>query len=186
MNMQHQWKRVKGLILMAGFILMQPFFQAGAVAQEEFSSLEISADQNTCTDRRLNLRFYCENGWKIQQADEAVLVVASSDPMVTLIVARIDSSITLLGQMTKKILDDMKQYRNGYMTEYVTYNDQQFFRVKALAQSDSEKRILDHYFIHEGKLYSILFSVKPKAKWDEHKFLIEKVLQSLKLYNKIQ
>jgi hypothetical protein len=141
--------------------------------------------QQFCTDRRLGISFYCDLNWDIKQAEEAILVVMSTNPMVTMIIAKIESPVMFIGQLNRKILNTMNQYADGFVVEHVSYMGQPFMKVKALAKTDQDRRILDHYFIHKGKLFGVLFSVKPAAKWDSYKHLIEKVLQSMSVYNKI-
>jgi len=156
-----------------------------SVLVEDFPEINEVIFQNEnlelCGDSDLNILFLCDPEWVMQPADDAVLVVISSEPLVTLIIAKIKSDIKFLGQLTNMKLREMKQYKKGFQTENVNIADIRAIKVKAFSKDNEDKRVLDYYFMYDQSLYGLMFSVSPKQNWEKYKYLVKSIADSIQM-----
>ena len=152
-------------------VLMVPALQTSANEM----NVEMGPD-DMCQVKDLGVKFLCQKDWAIRPVDDAVLVIISAEPDVTLIVARIDSRIKFLSQLTNSFLETKERYARGFRTERVKFADREAIKVKAFAKDKPQKRLLDYYFINDSSLYGVLFSVKPKEDTDDYKFLFQDII----------
>lgn len=143
----------------------------------ELESTE-NQESNICVNPKLGIQFYCEDKWKVRMLDDAVLVVISSEPMATVTVARIDTDIKYLSQLTHKVLKDKELYKEGFRAERSKLGGKDTLQIKAFSKQYADRRVLDFFFIHEEALYGVLFAVYPKDSWDQYKFLIKNIVDS--------
>ena len=95
---------------------------------------------------RLGVTFFCNPDWRIQAVDDALLIIVSTDPDVTMIVAKIDSNVKFLGQLTAQRLQELKQYKDGFVVENVILGDREMLKVKAFSDEYEARRLLDYLF----------------------------------------
>jgi len=161
------------------FMVLLPYI---GLAKENI--LKEHAQQHFCSNEELGIRYYCEPEWKRRDIDDAVLTIISSSPAVTLTITKIESNIVFLEQLTKSVLEEKELYADGFQVDHVKFSDKEAIQVKAFSKRYAGRRILDYYFIHNSKLYAILFSVHPKENWDEYKYLIKKIGESFQFFEK--
>ena len=80
-------------IIIASLFILQP---NTVFAQEEGSeggALQQADSLEICTDSQLGVKFLCNTQWKLRTVDDAILIIISSEPAVTLTIAKIDSEI---------------------------------------------------------------------------------------------
>lgn len=128
-----------------------------------------------CKDAQLGIKFYCSSDWKLRVVDNAILIIISSDPSVTLTIAKIDSNTRFLAQLTDKVLKEKDLYLDGFQAERVSFAGVEALQVKAFSQQHPDRRLLDYFFIHGNSLHGILFSIEPKEKWEEYKHFVKMV-----------
>ncbi len=145
------------------------------------SSPDMSSEEKLqiCKDEELGVKLLCNPDWELQTGKEAILIIISSDPAVTLTIARQKSPIVSLEQLSNSLLTELGQYEEGFDTERTRLANQEAIKVKGFYKNYSQVRLLDYYLVHDSFLYMILFSVNPKEEWDHYKFLIKKVAESL-------
>ncbi|MBF0385125.1 MAG: hypothetical protein HQL27_04570 [Candidatus Omnitrophica bacterium] len=143
------------------------------------SSQEVFGLNKICTDGELGLQFACSDSWKLDVVKDAVLIVISSNPEATLIIAKINSTIKYPEQLTKERLKEVKQYEEGFDIEKVKIRDKEFIKVKAFSAEEPQRRILDYYLIRGNELYGILFTVEPKEAMDKYKFMFQRIVESI-------
>lgn len=134
-----------------------------------------------CTDKKLGVRFLCRGDWTIQTEDNAILVIISEDPSVTFTIAKSDSSVLYLEQLTDRALQAMGQYADGFKRERTHLGKIEAIKVEGTSRVYPQIRLLDYYVIHDNRLYGLLFSVNPKERWQDFESLIEAVSQSIEL-----
>jgi len=140
----------------------------------------------TCTDRQLNIKFSCKENWKLLPIDNAVLIVISSEPAVTLTIAKMDSDIVFLGQLTKMKLQEMGLYQDGFQINRVKFAQRDALEIKAFSKQYPGRRLLDYFFVHNQALHGVLFSVHPKEQWDEQQFLIRQIADSFQFLPEVK
>ncbi len=150
-------------------------FSASA-GTERSDSFKISAKQ--CADSEFGVEFSCESTWKWKRTNDAILIIISSKPMVTMTISKVDSPIKLLGQITDSYLRERGLYAEGFQAERVKFLDGEAVHVKAISRDYPDIRLSDYFFIKNNSLYGVLFSVKPNEEWDNYKFDIQEIIQS--------
>ena len=137
-----------------------------------------------CDEDGFGVRFLCDPTWQKEVSNEAILVVISSHPEVTLIIARMPSRFSFIEQISTDDLLDLKQYREGFQKERVTLAGYDAIMVKAMSPENPSKRILDYFLIKDGTLYAILCSVSPREEWDKYKFLFKTITDNIQFIRK--
>lgn len=141
--------------------------------------VEMESDSsNQCADSEFGVEFACEPSWKWKRTNDAMLIIISSKPMVTMTISRVDSPIKLLGQITDSYLRERGLYAEGFQAERVKFLDGEAVHVKAISRDYPDIRLSDYFFIKNNSLYGVLFSVKPNEEWDKYKFDIQEIIQS--------
>ena len=102
----------------------------------------------------------------------------NDNPDVRFKAVKIDIDIVLIQQLSRERIEAIGQYKRGFVLEEVKVAGVNAVKVKAFSRFDPEERLLDYYFVHDKTLYSLMFSVNPKDRWDDYKFLIEDVVNS--------
>lgn len=142
------------------------------------SSDSFKIDSNQCADSEFGVEFACEPAWKWKRTNDAILIIISSKPMVTMTISRVDSPIKFLGQITDAYLRERGLYAEGFQVEKVKFLDGEAVHVKAISRDYPDIRLSDYFFIKNNSLYGVLFSVKPVGEWDKYKFDLREIIQS--------
>ena len=144
------------------------------------------AEFEVCRDPELKVTFQCHPDWRIHHVDDAVIIVISKEnPVMTLTVSTFDTNIRFLGQINSRMLKERGLYADGFSMENVEFAQKPAVKVKAYAKDNSERRLVDFFFIQDETLYGVLFTVQPKEAWEEEQFLIQKVLDSFVFYDEV-
>ncbi len=165
------------------FFLLVLLFPQPSFAETKPPAIKVN--RHFCENEELGIRYFCSPQWKRRDIDNAVLMIISSEPAVTLTITKIDSNIIFLEQLTKSLLDEKGLYADGFETGWKTFGDKKAIQVKAFSKQYSGRRLLDYYFMHNSELYAVLFSVHPKEQWDKYKFLIKQIRESFQFTDKL-
>lgn len=163
------------------FIQFPHSLPAEAVTQYNQTEIIKQYELESCNDKTLMIEFLCNPKWEYHISEGALMVVISSQPMVTATFAKIDSSVTILAKLNREDLIKRNLYRTGFKTEQGVVNGSDTVVVRAFSRSEPERRVLDYFFIHNGVLFGALFAVSPIDDWDNYKFLIKTISESIKL-----
>jgi len=131
-----------------------------------------------CTDDKLRVKFLCNPDWALETEADAMLIVISEDPAVTMTIAKSKSPVIFLGQLTKEALQEMGQYAEGFSQEKAKLASGDAIKVQGFSREFPEIRLLDYYLLHDLSLYSVLFSVNPKEKFDDFGPLLNQIADS--------
>lgn len=159
---------------------------AEAVTQYNQTDIIQKYGLESCNDKVLSIEFLCNPDWEYHISEGALMVVISSQPLVTATFAKIDSSVSFLTQLNKEELVKKNLYRTGFKQELTKTNGQDSVVVRAFSRSEPQRRVLDYFFIHEGGLFGALFAVSPIDDWDDYKFLIKTMADSIMLIKRDQ
>ncbi|MFP4473597.1 MAG: hypothetical protein ACLFPX_07025 [Candidatus Omnitrophota bacterium] len=161
------------VLIMAGIIFCA---QAGSVSAQTPDYVDHRLE--SCFDDQLEVRFDCHPDWEVHFNDQSDIFVISEDPAVLLTIARRETDFKSLEQLTPGVLEEFAQYADGFRTERVSIDGIPAIRVKAFDRTYPQIRLADHYFLKDGYLYMIFFSVTPRKAWDDYRYLLRDVLQS--------
>ena len=177
------------IILIALVFVVIPAFQKGpmslklpdynektAEAPIEMRSKVPGVRLNRCSDKEFGIRFLCDFGWVQRKVDGAALFMINTDPDVKMKIVRIDMDILFIQQLSRDRLEALGRYGRGFVIDEVKVAGLKAIKVKAFSEVDPDERLCDYYFVHDKTLYGLMFSVAPKDRWDEHKFLFEDIV----------
>lgn len=170
-------------LLPAAAVLAAAFFLSPAHAYKmpEKEDLIEKFGLQTCNDKTLAVEFLCNPQWEFHVSEHALLVVISKEPLVTATFARLDAEINYLYQLDKTELTKRNLYTKGFKADLRKVNGQDAMVVRAFSRSEPQRRVLDFFYIHQGELFGALFAVHPIDSWDEYKFLIKTISESIRL-----
>lgn len=134
-----------------------------------------------CNEAELAIEFLCNPAWEYHVSKDALLVVISKEPLVTATFARMDAEVNYLYQLNKNTLAKKNLYRKGFKADLKKVNGQDVMVVRAFSRSEPQRRVLDFFYIHQGELFGALFAVHPIDNWDDYKFLIKAISESIQL-----
>ena len=132
-----------------------------------------------CQDDELGVRLLCNPEWQLETDKNATLLIISSNPAVTLTIAKQKSPIVFIEQLNPSLLMELGQYKEGFQIEEILLAHQKAIKVKGFYEAYPEIRLLDYYLVHDSLLYMIYFSVNPKESWEDYQFLFKKIIDSL-------
>ena len=138
-----------------------------------------SIDLHECSEKKLGLKFLCNPDWIIETDKDSILIVISDEPAVTMTLAQAKSPVIFFEQLNDEALTGMGQYENGFTRKQISIGGEKAWQVKGFSKGYPEIQLLDFYFIHDFKLYSVLFSVDPKQDFDNYEELFTRMAQSI-------
>ncbi len=132
-----------------------------------------------CKDNKVGLKLLCNQDWKLREEEETLFMVIFNDPAVTLTISKSQTFYSSLDQLTDPILQVLGQYGPGFTTQRFSVGGQEALEVDGYAEQYPEIRLRDYYLIHNSQLYSLLFSVNPRERWEDYQSLFEKIIRSV-------
>jgi len=135
---------------------------------------------NECHDETLRIKFLCNPDWELLTKDNVILVVIDNDPYISLTIARSDVNVYGIEQLTKEMLKEMGQYRDGFTFEKIRIDQKSALKVDGISQVGGDRGLRDYYLIYKEHLYSILFTIQPNYYLLDYEGLIEQVIQSIR------
>lgn len=167
------------LFLIAVFYLCftmaaEPVKMMAAQAQETTQTYQL----HECTDDKLGVKFLCDPDWEIQSGDNVMLIIINKNPSVTLTVAKSDTPVVFMEQLTNPVLQELGQYQDGFRTQIVDLGGQQAIQVIGKSKEIASAGLIDFYAIHDINLYSILFLVDPRDSFADYEALFGKIKES--------
>ena len=138
---------------------------------------------NECWNLDLKIKFLCDFAWYKKEVDQnSVYYIVDTAPSVKLKIVKIDLGILTIQQLNREKLEAIGQYDQGFVTEEAKVAGFKAVKVKAYAKNDLQTRLMDYYFVRDQRLYIMMFSVHPKEKWDNYKFIFQEIVESLQFY----
>jgi len=128
-----------------------------------------------------SMEFLCNPDWETQKVQGTTIIKVSVDPYVAMSVSRVSSDIVYVEQLSHSFFEERKLYEKGFTQDFVKLAGMDAVQVKAFSKREPDMRFLSYFFFHKGTLYNILFSVYPKERWEEYKFLFKRIKNSFKL-----
>jgi hypothetical protein len=152
----------------------------------EFSRLNQNAPSNlpqeeprqACRLDDYGLSYMCNPAWVVEKQDDVTLIVVSTDPLTMITIRFPEPKIKFPVQLSKIYFEDKKWYQPGFQKESCTFAGREAIRIKAFPSDNPEVRVTDYYFMNQGKLVGVFFSVFPKDRFEEAQFQIKEIADS--------
>lgn len=132
-----------------------------------------------CTVDKYGIKFLCDPHWIIQDIDENIFVTISKNPSIILTFAKIDSEIAYSSQISLEFLKQKDLYADGFKMEEIKFAGKNAVKVKAFSKTEPNMRRSDYFLVNNSELYGILFSAYPKEGWEDFKFIIKEIEDSI-------
>ena len=169
----------KTLILCSCLIMSVPSecfgINLGSPEQDESTDPELI----TCTIDKYGIKFLCDPHWTVQDINGNIFVTISKNPSIILTFAKIDSKIAFTSQISFQFLKQKNLYSDGFKMEAINFAGKNAIKVKAFSRTEPNMRRSDYFLINDSALYGVLFSAYPKESWEDFKFVIKKIEDSV-------
>lgn len=133
-----------------------------------------------CHDSNLRIVFLCDYRWEKKLTDPGTMIyVMETDPLIYFTVIRINAEIQMIRQLGPDRLEALNRYQEGFAIEETRLAGEEAIKVKAFAKEDPDTRLLDYYFIRDNFLYGVMFSIKPKDKWNVYQSTFQDVVNAM-------
>ena len=170
-------KKVMLLLLVVCFFV--PRVNSSDVFDEEF---DMSFKKGKCSLGGYGLELTCEKNWTARDYfGDTVLIKIPERPSLTVSVSQADTEISFLEEMDKEFFQKKNLYLENFQRVYDEVAGMRALKIKAFSKNAPNVRYLGYFYIDNGILTSILFSVYPQEKWDEDKFIIRDIKNSFLL-----
>jgi len=140
---------------------------------------ESQKDLATCLYEPFNVTFLCDTKWESLEDTNLVIYRVSSSPAVSLTITKVSDTFKYLEQINKSDLILTEQYADNFVLQDTVIKGQKVKQVSGFAKASPNIRYLDYYMVNNGSLYSVLFAVDPKESWDNYKFLVKTIADSV-------
>lgn len=173
----------KNIILLCLFLLSTTIAFASLTKIEKTFTYPRRLSVDVCRSRGLGIEIACKPSWEFIEKETAALLRIADYPETLVIIAKTDSSIVFLEQLTRGDLESTGRYARGFEFEEVLLDGQKALKVKAFSNGDTSARLVDYYFIRDEALWGLFFSVQPLEGWEEVKFLFVDLVKSFHFMN---
>ncbi len=155
-----------------------------ASAREESQEQVKTIELYECEDAKLGIRFYCDPDWELETDEGVIFVVMTREPLATLTVAASDSPVLFDQQVNRPVIKEIGQYADGFTVERgVSFAGKDAVLAKGVAGDRPDTRLHDFYVLHDLRLYTVMFAVRPKEQWEQVRPLMEKIVESFRFVN---
>jgi len=156
----------------------------GVSAQHPVVSDEIPAHSDkamdnalsVCTDAKLGVRFSCDPDWKIETDENVLMIIISDQPNVTMTITRTSPGPESLESLTMSAIKEIGNYADGFTVYRTTLNGKPVVEIRGASAKINDLHLHDYYFLENGALYGILFSITPFDAVQEYDTLIKKMI----------
>ena len=156
-----------------------PCFAQNTTGQKQNNEETEKNNLVTCTSEQYNIKFLCNLKWTLKFIDDdTTMFTISKSPYVTLTISHIDEDISFLAQVTKSFLEKKNIYAENFQRARFPFAGGESIKVKAFSKIEPDMRFVSYFFLNDKGLNNVLFSVYPKSKWDDYKFLIKEITES--------
>ncbi len=132
-----------------------------------------------CTSEEIGMTFDCDPTWKLNRKDKTLKVTISESPRVEMFVEENDQTIRFLSEMNESAFDSMGRYEPGFHFEHLTQCNRETIKINGYLKGHPETRVSDFYLIDQMHMHSVKFTVDPKEAWENYKWLIKDIVDSL-------
>ena len=139
----------------------------------------LATQLTTCTDKKLGVEFLCGAEWQLETDQDALLMIISEEPAITLTVAKTKSPVTFVEELSQPVLKEIGQYADHFDFKRTKVAGEEAIEVNAVAEKFPEIRLRDFYILRGSQLYSILFSVNPQEALERYQPLFKKIIESI-------
>lgn len=145
---------------------------------EEASGPVVMQDEFLCICHEFDVSFECRPDWKWLRMEDKIIVIISTDPTVTLTLAKDDERIVFLEQLTPRRLGAANKYRDDFQIEPVRISGSPAVKVKAYARNWEDVRLSEYYYLRASSLHRVSFAVHPRDAWPQQQYLIQSIIDS--------
>ena len=132
-----------------------------------------------CVSEEVGITFACDPHWKLNRLGKVLKIVISETPRVEMAIEETDQKIRFMSELSREALAEMGRYEDNFNVERLRHCERETVKVNGYLKGDPETRISDFYLVDHAHIHSIKFTVEPEEAWDEYKWLIKEIVDSL-------
>lgn len=151
----------------------QPSVAAAAPAAQQVVAMQ------KCVSQETGVAFACLPSWKMEHHDNVLKVYISTSPLVEVDIQETDQKVRFMSELTRDALAGLGRYQDDFHVERFRYCDRETVKVNGYLKSDPAKRVSDFYLVDHQKIHSVKFTAASAEVWEEHKFLIKQIVESV-------
>jgi hypothetical protein len=135
-----------------------------------------------CQLQDYGVKFSCDPKWIQEQVDvSAMMYTISAEPFVSMTISRVDSKTLYLEQLDRNFFAEQNLYAENFQRTRVPFGGGEAIELKAFSRKEPNMRLLGYYYFYQSQLYGILFAVYPQERWEDYKFLLQKIIESFQV-----
>lgn len=139
---------------------------------------KIKEDLQFCRDDKMGVKFLCDPDWELVTDKNMLMVVLSSNPVVSMTISKSDKPVIFIQQLTESVIKEMGQYAPGFKTEMVRWGQREVVKVEGIADGHPGTVLRDYYLIKDMNLYGLLFATESSNGFAGFEPLIDRILES--------
>lgn len=132
-----------------------------------------------CTSEETGIAFACDSKWKLTRQLRTLKVTISETPSVEMEISENDQSIHFISELNQEAFENTGRYEPGFHFEHLTYCNRETIKINGYLKDQPQVRVSDFYLIDHNRIHSIKFTVNPKEAWEDHKWLIKEIVDSM-------
>ena len=165
---------VAGLMIL-GFVGMSGIFAQAA----ENTIHKIPPGFEKCTSDEVGIVFACDSSWKLNRQGKTLKITMSEKPYVEMVAEESDQTIHFISELNEDTFAGMGRYEKGFSFEHLTHCNRETIKINGYLKDHPETRVSDYYLIDHLHLHSIRFTIDPKESWEDYKWIIKQVMDSM-------
>lgn len=167
----------RGDIDRVGVLILFVFMISATLAKADIH--KIPPGMEKCTSNEVGIVFACDPSWKLDRQDKTLKITISKVPLVEMIVEKSDQKIHFISELNEEAFASMGRYEKGFHFEHLTHCDRETIKINGYLKGHPQARVSDFYLIDHLHLHSVKFTVDPKEAWEEYKWLIKGITDSM-------
>ncbi|GEM_PF-4152288 len=132
-----------------------------------------------CTSDEAGVVFDCDPSWKLNRQGKILKITISEVPHVEMTVEESDQTVHFMSELNEEAFANMGRYEEGFHFEHLTRCNRETIKINGYLKGSPRTRVSDFYLVDHLHLHSVKFTVDPKEAWEDYKWLIKEIVDSM-------
>jgi len=167
------------IFLLSIFVTPQAF---AGTEDESKSDHKLPIALQKCTSDEVGMTFDCDPSWKLNRYLKTLKVTISENPQVEFLIEESQQSTHFMSELTEDAFASTGRYEEGFHFEHQIRCNREAIKINGYLKGSPQIRVSDFFLIDHGRIHSVKFTVDPKDAWENYKWLIKDVIDSIKFF----
>lgn len=132
-----------------------------------------------CVSEETGIVFACDPAWHKTHQGNKMTVIINAAPRIEMILEEDSQKLHFMSELSRRAFESMGRYEDGFHLEHLTHCGRETIKINGYLFGQPNTRVSDFYLIDHAQLHFIRFAVDPKESWDEYKWLIKRIIDSV-------